>query len=40
MPPVQLALVALVGLAAGAFAGLRPARRAARPDVLRAIAAE
>ncbi|GAB2847822.1 ABC transporter permease [Streptomyces deserti] len=40
MPPVQLALVALVGLAAGALAGLRPARRAARLDVLRAIATE
>ena len=32
--------VALVGLAAGAVAGLRPARRAARLDVLRAIATE
>lgn len=40
MPPVQLAIVALVGLAAGALAGLRPARRAARLDVLRAIATE
>ncbi|MDG9718376.1 ABC transporter permease [Streptomyces sp. DH24] len=40
VPPVQLALVALVGLAAGALAGRRPARRAARLDVLRAIAAE
>ncbi|MDQ1072856.1 ABC transporter permease [Streptomyces canus] len=40
MPPLQLAVVALVGLAAGALAGLRPARRAARLDVLRAIAAE
>ncbi|MFD7275539.1 ABC transporter permease [Streptomyces sp. NPDC059862] len=40
MPPVQLAVVALVGLAAGALAGLRPARRAARLDVLRAIATE
>ncbi|MFJ4828370.1 ABC transporter permease [Streptomyces sp. NPDC088747] len=40
MPPVRLAVVALVGLAAGALAGLRPARRAARLDVLRAIATE
>jgi putative ABC transport system permease protein len=40
MPPAQLAVVALVGLAAGALAGLRPARRAARLDVLRAVAAE
>lgn len=40
IPPVQLVVVALVGLAAGALAGLRPARRAARLDVLRAIAAE
>ncbi|MET9832129.1 ABC transporter permease [Streptomyces sp. NPDC006385] len=40
MPPLQLALVALVGLTAGALAGLRPARRAARLDVLRAIATE
>ncbi|MEU5112767.1 FtsX-like permease family protein [Streptomyces longwoodensis] len=40
VPPVQLAVVALVGLAAGALAGLRPARRAARLDVLRAVATE
>ncbi|MFD4633595.1 ABC transporter permease [Streptomyces sp. NPDC058284] len=40
VPPVRLLVVALVGLAAGALAGLRPARRAARLDVLRAIAAE
>ncbi|NUR03675.1 MAG: FtsX-like permease family protein [Streptomyces sp.] len=40
IPPTQLALVALVGLAAGALAGLRPARRAARLDVLRAIATQ
>ncbi|MEU0966112.1 FtsX-like permease family protein [Streptomyces sp. NPDC005917] len=38
VPPVQLVVVALVGVAAGALAGLRPARRAARLDVLRAIA--
>ncbi|MFI6247698.1 ABC transporter permease [Streptomyces sp. NPDC051016] len=40
LPPGRLAVVALVGLAAGALAGLRPARRAARLDVLRAIAME
>ncbi|MEU5890407.1 ABC transporter permease [Streptomyces sp. NPDC047461] len=40
VPPLNLAIVALVGLAAGALAGLRPARRAARLDVLRAIATE
>jgi putative ABC transport system permease protein len=40
LPPVQLVIVALVGVAAGALAGLRPARRAARLDVLRAIATE
>ncbi|HET6855651.1 MAG TPA: FtsX-like permease family protein [Streptomyces sp.] len=40
VPPVQLTVVALVGLAAGALAALRPARRAARLDVLRAIATE
>lgn len=40
IPPVQLLVVALVGLGAGALAGLRPARRAARLDVLRAIATE
>ncbi|MEU6318712.1 ABC transporter permease [Streptomyces sp. NPDC047009] len=40
LPPAQLLVVALVGLAAGALAGLRPARRAARLDILRAIATE
>ncbi|MGW6457224.1 ABC transporter permease [Streptomyces sp. NPDC055078] len=40
VPPVQLTVVALVGLLAGALAGWRPARRAARLDVLRAIATE
>ncbi|MGW1063998.1 ABC transporter permease [Streptomyces aureus] len=40
VPPLRLAVVALVGLAAGVLAGLRPARRAARLDVLRAIATE
>ncbi|MGW3108101.1 ABC transporter permease [Streptomyces sp. NPDC001100] len=40
IPPRQLLLVALVGLTAGALAGLRPARRAAHLDLLRAIATE
>ncbi|WP_217213650.1 ABC transporter permease [Streptomyces sp. AC550_RSS872] len=40
MPPLQLLVVALVGVTAGALAGLRPARRAARLDILRAIATE
>ncbi|MEV7216424.1 FtsX-like permease family protein [Kitasatospora cineracea] len=38
LPAGRLAVVALVGLAAGALAGLRPAARAARLDVLRAVA--
>ncbi|MFI6288287.1 ABC transporter permease [Streptomyces sp. NPDC051018] len=40
VPPVRLALVAVVGLTAGAVAARGPARRAARLDVLRAIAVE
>ncbi|MFE5632757.1 ABC transporter permease [Streptomyces sp. NPDC056543] len=40
VPPAQLVIVALVGLAAGVVAAWRPARRAARLDVLRAIATE
>ncbi|WP_149822899.1 ABC transporter permease [Streptomyces tailanensis] len=40
LAPTQLTVVALVGLAAGVLAGLRPARRAARLDMLRAIATE
>ncbi|MBB5935380.1 FtsX-like permease family protein [Streptomyces zagrosensis] len=40
LPPQQLAVVGLVGVAAGALAAWRPARRAARLDVLRAIATE
>ncbi|MFS8199855.1 FtsX-like permease family protein [Streptomyces sp. CWNU-52B] len=40
VPPGRLLVVAAVGLAAGAFAGWRPARRASRLDVLRAIATE
>ncbi|MFF6777157.1 FtsX-like permease family protein [Streptomyces sp. NPDC012637] len=40
LPPARLAAVALVGLGVGAVAAWRPARRAARLDVLRAIATE
>ncbi|MDJ1131375.1 ABC transporter permease [Streptomyces iconiensis] len=40
LPPLQLTVVALVGVAAGLAAGWRPARRAARLDLLRAIATE
>ncbi|MEU9130977.1 FtsX-like permease family protein [Kitasatospora sp. NPDC048540] len=40
VPPAQLTVVLLAGLVAGAAAGLRPAARAARLDVLRAVAAE
>ncbi|MFF9431005.1 ABC transporter permease [Streptomyces sp. NPDC014746] len=40
VPVVRLAAVALVGLAAGALAAWRPARRAARLEILRAIATE
>ncbi|MFF7353823.1 hypothetical protein ACFZA1_14370 [Streptomyces filipinensis] len=40
LPPARLAVVTLVGLAAGALAGLRPARRASRLDVLWAIATQ
>ncbi|MEU0692703.1 FtsX-like permease family protein [Streptomyces niveus] len=40
VPPGQLAIVGAVGLTAGAIAGWRPARRAARLDVLRAVATE
>ncbi|WP_406516096.1 ABC transporter permease [Streptomyces sp. NBC_00873] len=40
LPPARLLVVALVGITAGAPAGWRPARRAARLDVLRAIAAD
>lgn len=38
LAPARLLVVALVGITAGAPAGWRPARRAARLDVLRAIA--
>jgi putative ABC transport system permease protein len=40
LPLGQLALVLLVGALAGVLAGLRPARRAARVDLLAAIASE
>ncbi|MFJ3767494.1 ABC transporter permease [Streptomyces sp. NPDC090082] len=40
VPVVRLAAVALGGLAAGALAAWRPARRAARLEILRAIATE
>ncbi|MER5888147.1 ABC transporter permease [Streptomyces sp. NPDC001941] len=40
VPVARLLLVAAVGLAAGALAGWRPARRAARLDVLGAVATE
>ncbi|MFE9814093.1 ABC transporter permease [Streptomyces sp. NPDC005773] len=40
LPPARLLVVALVGVTAGALAGWRPARRAARLDVLRAIATD
>ncbi|HEY4277729.1 MAG TPA: ABC transporter permease [Conexibacter sp.] len=40
VPVVQLLIVLVVGGLAGVLAGMRPARRAARLDVLRAIATE
>jgi putative ABC transport system permease protein len=39
-PFIQLVAVLLVGALAGVLAGWRPARRAARLDVLQAIATE
>jgi len=39
-PPAQLAAFVVVGAVAGTLAGVRPARRAARLSVLRAISAE
>jgi putative ABC transport system permease protein len=39
-PPAQLAIILLVGAIAGVLAGLRPARRAARLNLLAAIASE
>lgn len=40
VPPARLAVVALVGVTAGVLAALRPAHRAARRDILRAVAAD
>jgi putative ABC transport system permease protein len=40
LPITRLAIVVVVGAIAGVLAGLRPARRAARLDVLGAIATE
>ena len=40
LPVARLAIVVVVGAIAGVLAGLRPARRAARLDVLGAIATE
>jgi putative ABC transport system permease protein len=40
LPVGRLAIIVLVGAIAGVLAGIRPARRAARLDVLQAIAAE
>jgi putative ABC transport system permease protein len=40
LPPLPLTVVLLVGVAAGVLAGWRPARRAARLDILRAVAAD
>lgn len=39
-PPLQLTVFVVVGAVAGTLAGIRPARRAARLNVLRAISAE
>ena len=39
-PPGQVGIVLVVGVLAGVLAGPRPARRAARPNLLQAIAAE
>jgi putative ABC transport system permease protein len=38
--PIQLVVFLVVGAVAGTLAGLRPARRAARLDILAAIASE
>ena len=40
VPPFQLAVFLVVGALAGTLAGIRPARRAARLDILAAIASE
>jgi len=39
-PPTQLLIVLATGAAAGVLAGLRPARRAARLDMMQALAAQ
>jgi putative ABC transport system permease protein len=39
-PPLQLTIIVLVGAIAGVLAGLRPARRAAKLNLLAAIASE
>jgi len=39
-PPIQLLILLAAGAAAGVLAGLRPARRVARLDMMRALAAE
>jgi len=40
LPTARLAIVLVVGALAGVVAGLRPARRASRMDLLAAIATE
>jgi putative ABC transport system permease protein len=40
VPPAQLVILLAAGAAAGVLAGLRPARRAARLDVMQALAAQ
>ncbi|RKE18255.1 ABC transporter permease [Streptomyces sp. TLI_171] len=40
LPAGRLAVIAVIGLLAGALAGLRPAARAAKLDILRAVAAD
>ena len=39
IPSTQLVIIVVVGAIAGVLAGLRPARRAAKLDVLQAVAA-
>jgi putative ABC transport system permease protein len=40
IPPVQLAIFVVVGAAAGVVAAIRPARRAARLDIVTAVGAD
>jgi putative ABC transport system permease protein len=40
VPPVQLAVFVVIGAVAGVLAAIRPARRAARLEILRAIGVE